>query len=104
MTRSLAGQTLRAFPYPSTDRRQPEACIRSDALDQSRGLARHASRRQVIVGLAPRLFQYQHVAHQIADAESGQPGLTCAHHRSQEHTSELQSPYVISYAVFCLKK
>src|ERR1051325_5906615 len=23
---------------------------------------------------------------------------------AQEHTSELQSPYVISYAVFCLKK
>src|ERR1051325_12214705 len=26
------------------------------------------------------------------------------HTRSEEHTSELQSPYVISYAVFCLKK
>src|SRR5213595_2807681 len=25
-------------------------------------------------------------------------------HRSEEHTSELQSPSVISYAVFCLKK
>src|ERR1051325_6297787 len=24
------------------------------------------------------------------------------HDRSEEHTSELQSPYVISYAVFCL--
>src|ERR1051325_7515969 len=24
--------------------------------------------------------------------------------RSEEHTSELQSPYVISYAVFCLKE
>src|ERR1051325_7467189 len=24
--------------------------------------------------------------------------------RSEEHTSEIQSPYVISYAVFCLKK
>src|ERR1051325_11776890 len=27
-----------------------------------------------------------------------------ARSRSEEHTSELQSPYVISYAVFCLKK
>src|ERR1051325_7403430 len=27
-----------------------------------------------------------------------------SHGRSEEHTSELQSPYVISYAVFCLKK
>src|SRR6186997_3655233 len=26
------------------------------------------------------------------------------HARSEEHTSELQSPVVISYAVFCLKK
>src|SRR5881392_1674197 len=26
------------------------------------------------------------------------------HHRSEEHTSELQSLCVISYAVFCLKK
>src|ERR1051325_11307570 len=25
-------------------------------------------------------------------------------YRSEEHTSELQSPYVISYAVFCLKQ
>ena len=24
--------------------------------------------------------------------------------RSEEHTSELQSPFLISYAVFCLKK
>src|ERR1051325_9188504 len=32
--------------------------------------------------------------------ERGPPLL----HRSEEHTSELQSPYVISYAVFCLKK
>src|ERR1051325_6319935 len=28
-------------------------------------------------------------------------GRRCAHKRSEEHTSELQSPYVISYAVFC---
>src|ERR1051325_8246438 len=29
--------------------------------------------------------------------------LAIASRRSEEHTSELQSPYVISYAVFCLK-
>src|SRR5213592_30190 len=29
---------------------------------------------------------------------------TDAKERSEEHTSELQSRYVISYAVFCLKK
>src|ERR1051325_6089943 len=31
-------------------------------------------------------------------------GNISAWNRSEEHTSELQSPYVISYAVFCLKK
>src|ERR1051325_12053129 len=29
--------------------------------------------------------------------------LAARPHRSEEHTSALQSPYVISYAVFCLK-
>src|SRR5213079_3087454 len=31
-------------------------------------------------------------------------GASCVLGRSEEHTSELQSPVVISYAVFCLKK
>src|ERR1051325_6303730 len=34
---------------------------------------------------------------------SARPGVVIGK-RSEEHTSELQSPYVISYAVFCLKK
>src|SRR5213075_3605990 len=33
---------------------------------------------------------------------AGSPGCRCW--RSEEHTSELQSRLVISYAVFCLKK
>src|SRR3546814_2643135 len=32
------------------------------------------------------------------------PGLAGNRHRSEEHTSELQSLMRISYAVFCLKK
>src|SRR5216117_4533463 len=31
-------------------------------------------------------------------------GATWVKTRSEEHTSELQSPFLISYAVFCLKK
>src|SRR3546814_4336617 len=31
-------------------------------------------------------------------------GVTWGYHRSEEHTSELQSLMRISYAVFCLKK
>src|SRR3546814_10766308 len=32
------------------------------------------------------------------------PAESCRRHRSEEHTSELQSLMRISYAVFCLKK
>src|SRR3546814_3785226 len=34
----------------------------------------------------------------------GSSGLFCVDHRSEEHTSELQSLMSTSYAVFCLKK
>src|SRR3546814_1406875 len=37
-------------------------------------------------------------------AGNGPRGTSPAHHRSEEHTSELQSLMRISYAVFCLKK
>src|SRR3546814_1815359 len=40
------------------------------------------------------------IAHHV-----GSPGFAKkGHHRSEEHTSELQSLMRISYAVFCLKK
>src|SRR3546814_5208120 len=42
-----------------------------------------------------------------ADGAAGRDGLMgsgCDVHRSEEHTSELQSLMRISYAVFCLKK
>src|ERR1043165_10152061 len=35
---------------------------------------------------------------------SRQPGIVWGDKRSEEHTSELQSRGLISYAVFCLKK
>src|ERR1043166_10092589 len=43
---------------------------------------------------ARRMFVLQYV----------QPGLAGLMDRSEEHTSELQSRFGISYAVFCLKK
>src|SRR5881227_750716 len=39
-----------------------------------------------------------------SSAGSARPGAPVRLHRSEEHTSELQSRTVISYAVFCLKK
>ena len=40
------------------------------------------------------------------DFPGGRGGLNlvAGARRSEEHTSELQSPLIISYAVFCLKK
>src|SRR3546814_8642108 len=40
----------------------------------------------------------------LADAEGDPEGPPIEDHRSEEHTSELQSLMRISYAVFCLKK
>ena len=40
----------------------------------------------------------------VKDPQYFKDGRMDAHSRSEEHTSELQSPVPISYAVFCLKK
>src|SRR3546814_8636895 len=40
----------------------------------------------------------------LGDMEHDRPRLEQGEIRSEEHTSELQSPMRISYAVFCLKK
>ena len=39
-----------------------------------------------------------------AERENEQAGIVCSFSRSEEHTSELQSRFGISYDVFCLKK
>src|ERR1051325_12050485 len=55
------------------------------------------------------LFPYttlfrSHVLDRLHERERVSIGQFAKSPRSEEHTSELQSPYVISYAVFCLKK
>src|SRR3546814_2091201 len=42
--------------------------------------------------------------HLLEILEAGLVDAADGRHRSEEHTSELQSPMRISYAVFCLKK
>src|SRR3546814_5087136 len=61
---------------------------------------RHGSRQGGLDGAADR--QLSRSGRDPA-AERRTAGL-CAGHRSEEHTSELQSLMRISYAVFCLKK
>src|SRR5216117_2025421 len=54
------------------------------------------------------LFPYTTLFRSHLDQGPGQHGGAEAPdndlERSEEHTSELQSPFLISYAVFCLKK
>src|SRR5213595_4227800 len=55
------------------------------------------------------LFPYTTLFRSRAPARVFRRGRVCSRargraRRSEEHTSELQSPSVISYAVFCLKK
>src|SRR3546814_3296148 len=70
----------------------------------------HQRRRTVMLG-KKAAGQRQHCAQRGAGIESakrgegrGQQLLGAGIHRSEEHTSELQSLMRISYAVFCLKK
>src|SRR5213594_2718700 len=56
------------------------------------------------------LFPYTTLFRSKTDPGAAPPGRSCARRsprsrlRSEEHTSELQSRTLISYAVFCLKK
>src|SRR6187200_3777828 len=55
------------------------------------------------------LFRSPRPPHRPPRPRSPRPGWSCSSSRtrrgrSEEHTSELQSPDTISYAVFCLKK
>src|SRR6186997_3468496 len=56
----------------------------------------------------PTLFPYttlfRSTAAESGTAPSSRPPHLRLQRRLEEHTSELQSPVVISYAVFCLKK
>src|SRR3546814_6036277 len=64
--------------------------------------ARHAHRlHEDMVGAAGAAHHDMVRPHR---RERRQPFAEDRHHRSEEHTSELQSLMRISYAVFCLKK
>src|SRR3546814_7085564 len=75
--------------------RRPPRSTRTDTLFPYTTLFRSEAVRLI------RIVRSQVATHAVRDdALSGQD----AQHRSEEHTSELQSLMRISYAVFCLKK
>src|SRR3546814_6700599 len=73
------------------------------------GYRRAHDRHHALRSLAdrhPACRQCSHRAPQLAVGEEAWRAVPAAdrRHRSEEHTSELQSLMRISYAVFCLKK
>src|SRR3546814_9488502 len=101
--RSTRTNTL--FPY-TTLCRSLEPGAKGEGGDAQRGtrkVLRRAERAHPGVG-DPWTFAAFRAA--IDDADPGQSApaeCRCGDHRSEEHTSELQSLMRISYAVFCLK-
>src|SRR3546814_7180475 len=93
--RSTRTDTL--FPYTTLFRSAADhrRSLREDV--QLLGGQVLADLRQQFLGDAGRRHQFQPLI-------VGHAGMGLAGHRSEEHTSELQSLMRISYAVFCLKK
>src|SRR3546814_2546290 len=100
---SGARRTVRRFPRPvRRSRAGPMSeTLRSDVLISGGGLVGQA----LALALAHHGLTSQIVdpADPVATIAPGFDGRASAI-RSEEHTSELQSPMRISYAVFCLKK
>src|SRR3546814_1657419 len=82
-----------------------------ETLQHDGGLRGHAVKPALVqadvlrttLGAPQRLGTIAVVAEEIVEVEVGH-AVDFADHRSEEHTSELQSLMRISYAVFCLKK
>src|SRR3546814_10297974 len=103
---TISTRTDTLFPYTTLFRSQLRAqCHRAGVrVDDVAGEIEHAG---VLVDRAVRQF-HPHLRRLAVRLQAARPGqLGHAHrevHRSEEHTSELQSLMRISYAVFCLKK
>src|SRR3546814_3969139 len=82
--------------------RRPPRSTRTDTLFPYTTLFRSAG--TAAAGGRPHATVEQALADALADAVRGDRVLVFgSFHRSEEHTSELQSLMRISYAVFCLK-
>src|SRR3546814_10466734 len=110
------GYRLRVADMPLHAQRQ-----RLDPGDGEERVDRRHRRTQVAQAYGVAVHRHREVAERLVEAQSviGRLGLAQArklvvlrpvetaavdHHRSEEHTSELQSLMRISYAVFCVKK
>src|SRR3546814_2718482 len=100
--RSTRTDTL--FPYTtlfrSRARREPDAALRFVAAELQHQAAGAGEVRDPAAARPGR----EGLQRDAAQRRQRDPGRLPDAHRSEEHTSELQSLMRISYAVFCLKK
>src|SRR3546814_8751844 len=94
---------VRSTPAGETIRVPPRIRGRHDPLPAFRPDDRAAGRRDA-AGLLAAATRSRGHGHHRADALRHRARGRAARGRSEEHTSELQSPMRISYAVFCLKQ
>src|SRR3546814_9389611 len=80
------------------------AAMSSAMQAQAAGVSRAASMRTVAGASSPALDNLQKQYDDLVRQRSEISVQMGANHRSEEHTSEIQSLMRISYAVFCLKK
>src|SRR3546814_6769813 len=92
--RSTRTDTL--FPYTTLFRSQLTVVVADQPLFAPRLFPCRIDRRPLRIGDCRKA--------RIGLAREAQPEARRRDHRSEEHTSELQSLMRISYAVFCLKK
>src|SRR3546814_5677539 len=87
-------------PHPREHRERREPGHRVELVDDQRAVGHH---EEVDAGQALAADRAERVGGQLAHPRGGLR-VEVGGHRSEEHTSELQSLMRISYAVFCLKK
>src|SRR3546814_10982653 len=83
--------------------RRPPRSTRTDTLFPYTTLFRSQLNEQIDKELVSLMKETKADRTQVSKFHNGKVDLTGVH-RSEEHTSELQSLMRISYAVFCLKK
>src|SRR3546814_2934475 len=98
--RSTRTDTL--FPYTTLFRSHQDPDRTKECADQAVSeVVRHGRRKAEL--RAGRAVGDRQACDRAQD-RSARPSIDSRRHRSEEHTSELQSLMRISYAVFCLKK
>src|SRR3546814_7555171 len=93
-------------PHRPRHERQPEARIGEHQLRRGRfgGKEQRPEHQRRGGGVDIEIVEFDRGADQAREQDTPMRCAAACRHRSEEHTSELQSLMRISYAVFCLKQ